>query len=131
MCHALLQLETDAGDVLNECITAVRKGGRISVIGAYIGYVNHFNIGAFMEKQVGLECPCKVVWKRRRQLCMPCTAARHGALCCKSVGVQGSHRSVWFSFMTLRFSTMRTDCSLPACTSTAHHAWRPDACPGA
>lgn len=29
---------------------AVRKGGRISVVGVYVGYCNHFGIGPFMEK---------------------------------------------------------------------------------
>ena len=37
-------------DMMNEIFTAVRKGGRISVVGVYIGYANHFNIGCFMEK---------------------------------------------------------------------------------
>jgi len=32
-----LQLETDTPEIVNECIRAVRKGGRISVIGAYAG----------------------------------------------------------------------------------------------
>jgi threonine dehydrogenase-like Zn-dependent dehydrogenase len=40
-----LQVETDSGDMLNELITSVRKGGRISIIGVYAGYVNHLNIG--------------------------------------------------------------------------------------
>jgi len=46
--HAIetaLQLETDSADMLNEMITAVRKGGRISVVGVYVGYMNHFHIG--------------------------------------------------------------------------------------
>lgn len=40
-----LQLETDSGDMLNEMIVACRKGGRISIVGVYAGFVNHFNIG--------------------------------------------------------------------------------------
>jgi threonine dehydrogenase-like Zn-dependent dehydrogenase len=46
--HAIemkLQLETDTADMLNEMITAVRKGGRISIVGVYVGFVNHLNIG--------------------------------------------------------------------------------------
>jgi hypothetical protein len=31
--------------MLNEMITAVRKGGRISIVGVYSGFVNHLNIG--------------------------------------------------------------------------------------
>jgi threonine dehydrogenase-like Zn-dependent dehydrogenase len=51
--HAIeksLSMETDSADVVNEAILAVKKGGRISVIGDYIGYANHFAIGPFMEK---------------------------------------------------------------------------------
>ena len=38
-------METDTADMLNEMITAVRKGGRISIVGVYAGFVNHLNIG--------------------------------------------------------------------------------------
>lgn len=31
--------------MLNELITSVRKGGRISIVGVYAGFVNHLNIG--------------------------------------------------------------------------------------
>jgi threonine dehydrogenase-like Zn-dependent dehydrogenase len=51
--HAIeksLSMETDSADVLNEAILATKKGGRISVIGDYVGYTNHFAIGPFMEK---------------------------------------------------------------------------------
>ncbi|KAF8068252.1 fdh [Scenedesmus sp. PABB004] len=47
-----VQLETDSADILNELITACRKGGTISIVGVYVGFVNHFNVGAFMEKQL-------------------------------------------------------------------------------
>ncbi|WIA30950.1 hypothetical protein OEZ86_000999 [Tetradesmus obliquus] len=66
--HAIemkLQLETDTADMLNEMITAVRKGGRISIVGVYIGFVNHLNIGAFMEKQLtmrGGQTPVQRYW---------------------------------------------------------------------
>jgi len=30
----------------------VRKNGRIALIGDYVGFVNNFNIGAFMEKHL-------------------------------------------------------------------------------
>jgi threonine dehydrogenase-like Zn-dependent dehydrogenase len=40
-----LMMETDTADMLNEMITSVRKGGRISIVGVYSGYVNHLNIG--------------------------------------------------------------------------------------
>ncbi|KAJ3124167.1 hypothetical protein HK098_001341 [Nowakowskiella sp. JEL0407] len=45
-----LFLETDSIDSLSECIISVRKGGKVSVIGDYLGYANHFPIGAMMEK---------------------------------------------------------------------------------
>eukprot|EP00879_Flechtneria_rotunda_P000578 GHRR01000686.1.p1 GENE.GHRR01000686.1~~GHRR01000686.1.p1 ORF type:complete len:446 (+),score=129.49 GHRR01000686.1:589-1926(+) len=60
-----LQLENDSADILNEMITSVRKGGRISIVGVYAGYVNHLNIGAFMEKQLtmrGGQTPVQRYW---------------------------------------------------------------------
>ncbi len=60
-----LQLELDTPEIVNECVEACRKGGRIAIIAAYIGYVNHFNLGAFMEKQLtmrGGQTPCQKYW---------------------------------------------------------------------
>ena len=31
-----------------------RQGGRIGVVGVYVGYTNHFNIGGFMEKGMSM-----------------------------------------------------------------------------
>jgi threonine dehydrogenase-like Zn-dependent dehydrogenase len=45
-----LGMETDTSEIINELIYSVRKGGRIGIVGDYIGYSNHFNLGAFMEK---------------------------------------------------------------------------------
>ena len=45
-------LETDPSEIINELITAVRKGGKVSVVGVYSGYANHYNIGAFMVRQL-------------------------------------------------------------------------------
>lgn len=36
--EVMIGLETDSTEVINECIYAVRKGGRIGVVGAYAGY---------------------------------------------------------------------------------------------
>lgn len=61
-----LMLETDPADMLNEMINATRKGGRISIVGVYSGFVNHFNIGALMEKSLtmrGGQCPVQKYWK--------------------------------------------------------------------
>ncbi|KAG0623445.1 hypothetical protein M758_3G175400 [Ceratodon purpureus] len=43
-------METDTSEIVNELIYSVRKGGRIGIVGDYVGYSNHFNLGAFMEK---------------------------------------------------------------------------------
>ena len=43
----------DRGHALREAISAVRKGGRVSIPGVYGGYLDKFPLGAMMEK--GLE----------------------------------------------------------------------------
>lgn len=61
-----LGLETDPSDMMNEIFTTVRKGGRVSVVGVYLGYANHFNIGCFMEKGLtmkGGQTPVQRYWK--------------------------------------------------------------------
>jgi threonine dehydrogenase-like Zn-dependent dehydrogenase len=40
-------LETDTSELLNEMIESVKNYGRVGVTGVYVGYTNHFNIGAF------------------------------------------------------------------------------------
>lgn len=47
-----LKLETDSPNILNAAFTMVRKTGTIAIIGDYLGYTNHFNIGAMMEKSL-------------------------------------------------------------------------------
>ena len=44
-------VETDPSEIINELIEGVRKGGRISVVGVYASYANHYNIGAFMVRR--------------------------------------------------------------------------------
>jgi threonine dehydrogenase-like Zn-dependent dehydrogenase len=59
-------LETDSPEALNAAIFACRKGGRVAAIGAYGGYCNHFNIGAFMEKCLSMrsgQTPVQHYWK--------------------------------------------------------------------
>ncbi len=69
MLHRLemaVGLETDTPEIINELITAVRKGGRIGVIGVYVGYANHVNLGAFMEKGLSMaagQTPVQKYWK--------------------------------------------------------------------
>jgi threonine dehydrogenase-like Zn-dependent dehydrogenase len=58
-------LETDSGDVINEMIRAVRKGGRISVVGVYVNTINHFQFGPLFEKGLSLKAgqtPCQKYW---------------------------------------------------------------------
>ncbi|KAI3641371.1 hypothetical protein MIR68_000501 [Amoeboaphelidium protococcarum] len=50
-----LGFETDSIDGLTDCIKLVRKSGTVSIIGVYIGYANHFPIGAIMEKGLVLK----------------------------------------------------------------------------
>jgi threonine dehydrogenase-like Zn-dependent dehydrogenase len=62
-----LQIETDPADMLNEMIESVAKGGRLGVVGAYAGYTNHFNIGAFMEKGLSMragQTPVQHYWHK-------------------------------------------------------------------
>jgi threonine dehydrogenase-like Zn-dependent dehydrogenase len=61
-----MYLETDAIDALVECITFVRKSGVVSIIGDYVGWANHFPIGAIMEKGLTLrsgQLHCQSYWK--------------------------------------------------------------------
>jgi threonine dehydrogenase-like Zn-dependent dehydrogenase len=60
-----LMMETDPSAIINELIYAVRKGGRIGVVGVYAGFCNHFNIGALMEKGLRMaagQTPCQAYW---------------------------------------------------------------------
>jgi threonine dehydrogenase-like Zn-dependent dehydrogenase len=49
-----LKLETDAVDSLSDAIRGVRKGGRVALIGDYIGFANQFPVGAMMEKGINV-----------------------------------------------------------------------------
>lgn len=59
-------LETDTSEILNECITSVRAYGKIGITGVYVGYTNHFNIGAIMERGLRLigngQAPVQKYW---------------------------------------------------------------------
>lgn len=48
----LARLETDRPFVLREAIMACRSGGTISVIGAYLGFVDKFPMGAVMNRSL-------------------------------------------------------------------------------
>ncbi|CAM6115725.1 unnamed protein product [Calypogeia fissa] len=56
---------TDTPKVVNEIVYNVRKGGRISIIGAYGGVINGFMFRAFMEKHMtmrGGQTPVQKYW---------------------------------------------------------------------
>jgi threonine dehydrogenase-like Zn-dependent dehydrogenase len=66
-----LGLETDPAYIINEMITCVRKGGRMSIVGVYSGYCNGFKIGAFMEKGLTMaagQCPVQKYWEQLMEL---------------------------------------------------------------
>jgi threonine dehydrogenase-like Zn-dependent dehydrogenase len=55
-------LETDTADILTEAISVVRKYGRVSIIGDYIGLTNQFPIGFLMMKHLTVrsgQTPCQ------------------------------------------------------------------------
>ncbi|KAK9840643.1 hypothetical protein WJX81_006607 [Elliptochloris bilobata] len=61
-----LKLENDPSEMLNELIFSCRKAGRISIVGAYSGYTNGLNIGAFREKGLCMlagQTPVQKYWK--------------------------------------------------------------------
>jgi len=61
-----VRLETDNPTTISECITLVKKGGIVSIIGDYYGLCNHFPIGAVMEKGLTLRSgivPLQKYWK--------------------------------------------------------------------
>jgi len=65
--ETMFMLETDSIDALTEAIITVRKYGTVSIIGDYVGYVNHFPIGAVMEKGLTLrsgQAPVQKYWKK-------------------------------------------------------------------
>ena len=62
-------METDAPDILVECFTAVRKYGRVSIIGDYVGLANHFPVGT-----VRAACSCRPCFLR---WCTFCAQVEH------------------------------------------------------
>jgi threonine dehydrogenase-like Zn-dependent dehydrogenase len=49
-----VSMETDSPNIINEAILMIRKNGKIALIGDYIGFTNHFNIGGLMEKHLSM-----------------------------------------------------------------------------
>ncbi|KAL2220206.1 putative alcohol dehydrogenase [Thermoascus aurantiacus ATCC 26904] len=70
--ETLLGMETDTSELLNEMITSVKAFGRIGVTGVYVGFTNHFNIGALMQTGIRLigngQAPVQKYWEHLLQL---------------------------------------------------------------
>ncbi|MCJ1475370.1 hypothetical protein MMC13_004032 [Lambiella insularis] len=64
----LLGAETDTSEILNEMITSVKSFGRCGITGVYVGFTNHFNIGALMERGIRLigngQAPVHLYWEQ-------------------------------------------------------------------
>ncbi|KAL2257432.1 hypothetical protein VTK26DRAFT_181 [Humicola hyalothermophila] len=62
-----LGAETDTSEILNEMVEGVRNFGRCGVTGVYVGYTNHFNIGAVMQRGIRLignaQAPVQKYWE--------------------------------------------------------------------
>ncbi|KAK1757022.1 GroES-like protein [Echria macrotheca] len=60
-------MEQDTSEMLNEAIYATRNFGRVGIIGDYVGFTNHFNIGAVMELGITIvgcgQAPVHKYWK--------------------------------------------------------------------
>ncbi|KAM7182824.1 GroES (chaperonin 10)-like protein [Rhypophila sp. PSN 637] len=60
-------MEQDTSEMINEAIYSTKKFGRVGVIGDYVGFTNHFNIGAVMELGITLvgcgQSPVQKYWK--------------------------------------------------------------------
>ena len=65
--HAVMKavkLETDAGDTLSEIMRACRKGGRVALIGDFIGWVNGYpSARSSLLLTLGHALTCARVWK--------------------------------------------------------------------
>lgn len=64
----LLGMETDTSEIINEMITSVKGFGSCGVTGVYVGFTNHFNIGALMERGIRLigngQAPVHLYWEK-------------------------------------------------------------------
>ncbi|KAI9881411.1 MAG: hypothetical protein M1830_003418 [Pleopsidium flavum] len=64
----MLGFETDTSEIINEMITSVKSFGRCGITGVYVGYTNHFNVGALMERGIRLigngQAPVHLYWEK-------------------------------------------------------------------
>jgi threonine dehydrogenase-like Zn-dependent dehydrogenase len=65
-------LEQDTSEMVNEAIYSTRKFGKIGIIADYVGFTNHFNIGALMELGITLvgcgQSPVQKYWEELRDM---------------------------------------------------------------
>jgi len=55
-------LESDTPEMIDECLTALKPYGNVSIIGDYAGYANGFPVGKIMFKHATVrsgQCPCQ------------------------------------------------------------------------
>ncbi|KAK4097744.1 GroES-like protein [Parathielavia hyrcaniae] len=59
--------EQDTSEMINECLLSTRKFGTVGIIGDYIGFTNHFNVGSLMERGIKLigcgQAPVHKYWE--------------------------------------------------------------------
>jgi len=64
--------ETDTSEIINEMVTSVKSFGRCGITGIYVGFTNHFNIGAIMERGIRLigngQAPVHLYWEKLLQM---------------------------------------------------------------
>jgi len=63
----MMFIETDAIDVINECVKCVKKAGVFAIVGDYVGVANGFPIGAIMEKAITIRTGqlfCQKYWHK-------------------------------------------------------------------
>jgi len=64
-------LEQDTSEMINEAIYSVKKFGRVGIIGDYVAFTNHFNVGALMECGITLvgcgQAPVQKYWEELRE----------------------------------------------------------------
>jgi threonine dehydrogenase-like Zn-dependent dehydrogenase len=54
----VLKLQTDRPAAIQEILRCVRKGGRVSIPGAYLGTIDHFPLGMAFNKGVTIKTGC-------------------------------------------------------------------------
>jgi len=65
-------MEQDTSEMINEAIYSTKKFGKVGIISDYVGYTNHFNVGALMELGISLigcgQSPVHRYWEEIRDM---------------------------------------------------------------